>query len=132
MPNYVTLYQNLPVCDREGLKMLQISVATHYRVGLSHGNHTALFKEILFIYEHFGKEWLTLVDNIMVSVVKDVAAEFKAFSFFRHRAAIGRRYQEAIRNALGNFNFEVTAGLILNINVPEHFDEAIKVTERVR
>jgi len=89
---------------------------------------------LLSIYQNFGEKngWESLVQRIALGAIKDVTTEYVAFDFFRIRNKIQTDIEARVREHLREFGFTLKKGLLIDIQVNQGFDKAIKETEVIR
>lgn len=88
-------------------------------------------KQLYQIYRNFEHNWDEMLQRLVVSEVKDVAAKHEAFEFFASRATISKSMFNHLKTTCQQYHITINSLNVLNLQFPVEFESAVEQTEIV-
>ena len=96
---------------------------------------TALFWEYYEIYARYGEpitNWRRVIDKVTIASVNNAFQNIEAFDLFRKREEVITSVEKEVRENFKRLGFTLQKLMILNIDIPQKFNAAVKKTQIVK
>jgi hypothetical protein len=119
---------------QDGLR-ISLDVSIHYKAGTSFGNTTALLQEYHALYQRYGEpltSWKQIIKQVSIASINNACSRYQAVDFFRSRDSLINAIEIEVKENLALLGFTMMRLNIMNVNIPDKFDESVKKTQIIK